>query len=285
MAARVLDGDDQVALYYSPVEIPLRKDVTANAEMLQRARQALGEAVFAESRQHLPPEFRDKAETILGTQKASRGLPAAVTHWRADAVCLGSRGLGPIKGLLLGSVANVIVHTVNVPVLVARPSPAKSNQGLHVLLAYDEANADMQAGMLRRVTWPAGSKGSVVAVIDALPGPLPSWMEQRARSADAEALSQVWVNEHQEEKRQLTERLSQFVEQLPEPFHGQAPIVAEGSPAEQIIKTAADCQADIVVVGKTSHGLYQRVVLGTTSETVLHQAPCSVLVVPLRDRP
>jgi nucleotide-binding universal stress UspA family protein len=83
----------------------------------------------------------------------------------------------------------------------------------------------------------------------------------------------------------MAARLAVFNKTLPQVFHESQPIVAEGYPAEQILKTARDCQADIIIVGKTSRGLYQRVVLGTTSETVLQQAPCSVLIVPLREKP
>ncbi len=285
LAGRLIDANDEIAFYYSPVEIPLQGSASTNHAMLDRARQALGEAVFAESRSHLPEPFRGNVKTILGTQKPMRGVIAAVGDWRADVVCVGSRGLGPIQSMLLGSVASAVVQSVQIPILVARESlPAKA-QGPRVLLAYDRTNAAMQAAALHNFAWPAGSECQVLDVIDALPGPLPAWMEKRARSADAEAMTQAWVNEHQEEKQECIERLQAFRQSLPEVFHACTPIVAEGHPAEQILRVAGESKADLIVVGKSSRTLYQRTMLGSTSRAVLQQANCSVLVVPLREAP
>lgn len=285
LAGRLVDANDEIALYYSPVEIPLHGDATTNHAMLDRARQALGEAVFEESRNHLPAAIRDKVQTILGTQKPIRGVIAAVQEWRADVVCVGSRGLGPIQSMLLGSVASAVVQSVQVPVLVARELSQPQRAGLRVLLAYDRSNAATQAAALSGFAWPAGSECKIVDVIDALPGPLPAWMEQRARSADAEAMSEAWVHEHQVERQECVERLQTFRQSLPKEFRDCQPVVAEGHPAEQILRVAAEAPTDLIVVGKTSRNLYQRVMLGSTSRTVLQQAECSVLVVPLHEAP
>ncbi|MBL9124753.1 MAG: hypothetical protein JNG90_14040, partial [Planctomycetaceae bacterium] len=60
MAGRLIGPQDQVAFYYSPVEIPLQGDATTTHAMLDRARQALGDAVFSESRSRLPAPLRDQ---------------------------------------------------------------------------------------------------------------------------------------------------------------------------------------------------------------------------------
>ena len=39
-------------------------------------------------------------------------------------------------------------------------------------------------------------------------------------------------------------------------------------------------QADIIVVGMHGHGFMAHALSGSTSERVLHHAPCPVLVVP-----
>lgn len=284
-ACRLVQVGDEIAIYYSPVDIPLKSEATTSHEMLDRARQALGDAVFDESRKRLPEPLQAKVETILGTQRASRGLVAAVSDWRADVVCVGSRGLGPIKSLLLGSVATAIVQSVHVPILVVRAKRQPPANGVRVLLAYDPTNAAEQAAALQSFSWPAGSVGQVISVIDSMPAPLPSWMEHRARSADAEAMSQAWVQGHQEEKRRIAEQLAAFNQTLPEIFHASTPLVAEGHAAEQILHAATQSQTDLIVVGKTSRSLYQRVMLGSTSQAVLQQADCSVLVVPQRETP
>jgi nucleotide-binding universal stress UspA family protein len=52
-----------------------------------------------------------------------------------------------------------------------------------------------------------------------------------------------------------------------------------GEPAEQLIETAAEIGADLVVVGRRSRSAIQRLVLGSVSADVVRGADCDVLVV------
>lgn len=55
--------------------------------------------------------------------------------------------------------------------------------------------------------------------------------------------------------------------------------VAVGKPAAEIVKTAKEWPADVIVIGSHGrHGL-ERALLGSVAERVMRHAPCSVLVV------
>ena len=66
-------------------------------------------------------------------------------------------------------------------------------------------------------------------------------------------------------------------------FAGWGPKVHErlrsGSPATEIVKTAKQLNAGLVVVGSGSRGLSDTILLGSTAQRVQHSAPCPVLVV------
>jgi nucleotide-binding universal stress UspA family protein len=51
-----------------------------------------------------------------------------------------------------------------------------------------------------------------------------------------------------------------------------------GKPAEQIILSAAETNADLIVVGQRDQGTLARWLNGSVGESILHQPPCSVLV-------
>ena len=46
-----------------------------------------------------------------------------------------------------------------------------------------------------------------------------------------------------------------------------------------IVEEAQNWEADLIIVGSHGHGFWKRSFLGSTSDKVIHNAPCSVLVV------
>ncbi|MCC7085241.1 MAG: universal stress protein [Pirellulales bacterium] len=286
-AVRFVDGArDQIAFYYSPVEVPLKSEQDAGPEMRQRARQALADAVFLEARKRLPEALASAVHTIVGTQQPAHGLIVAADSWRADVIAVGARGLGPIQSMFLGSVSRQVVQVGSVPVLVVRPDSTPSDPAVRLLLAYDPASAQQQAEITSQFKWPVGTRGQVIRVVESmLAGPLPAWLEQQARDADCEAMAQAWVLEHAKEVQQQREEVTAYLQKLPFVFHGHAPIVVEGHVGDQILKAIKANNIDIAILGKTAGGALKRMLVGSTSAQILNNAPCSVLVVPLHEIP
>jgi len=55
-----------------------------------------------------------------------------------------------------------------------------------------------------------------------------------------------------------------------------------GDPATTIVDRALSIGADLIVMGTHGHRGFKRLLLGSVTETVLHEAPCPVLTVPPR---
>jgi len=55
--------------------------------------------------------------------------------------------------------------------------------------------------------------------------------------------------------------------------------VVKGSPKQEIVEEAENWGADLIIMGSHGYGFWQRALLGSVSESVVHHAPCSVLVV------
>lgn len=58
-------------------------------------------------------------------------------------------------------------------------------------------------------------------------------------------------------------------------------ILAHGAPAASILKLASSLPAELVVIGSPGETLLKSVLFGSVVETIVHWAPCAVLVVPV----
>ncbi|MEO7674385.1 MAG: universal stress protein [Pyrinomonadaceae bacterium] len=52
-----------------------------------------------------------------------------------------------------------------------------------------------------------------------------------------------------------------------------------GSPDSRIVETAESWKADLIVIGSHGYNRWERLLLGSVSDSVVHHAPCSVLIV------
>lgn len=55
--------------------------------------------------------------------------------------------------------------------------------------------------------------------------------------------------------------------------------ILNGSPESRIVETAEEIQADLIIVGSHGYNRWERLLLGSVSDSVVHHAPCSVLIV------
>ena len=55
--------------------------------------------------------------------------------------------------------------------------------------------------------------------------------------------------------------------------------VLDGSPERVIVEKAESWNADLIVIGSHGRGFWSRTMIGSVSDSVVHHAPCSVLVV------
>ena len=96
--------------------------------------------------------------------------------------------------------------------------------------------------------------------------------------AAAEAYASGMADEDQfEESRSL---LDQEVIRLRRRGLTGTTIVTNGHPPEQIIETAREVGADLVVIGHRTHGLWSRLANDAVGVQLVKDPPCSILVVP-----
>ena len=55
--------------------------------------------------------------------------------------------------------------------------------------------------------------------------------------------------------------------------------ILHGSPESRIVEKAREIKADLIIVGSHGYNRWERFLLGSVSDAILHHAPCSVLLV------
>jgi nucleotide-binding universal stress UspA family protein len=201
------------------------------------------------------------------------GFPAEQLIGRsasAQLVVLGSRGLGGFSGLVVGSIAVAVVTHGHCPVVVVRgETPATEPSPERPVVVGVDGSAASDAAVLFAFEAAAARHVPVVAVH--------TWTDI-ALGIGWEAPD--WQRIEAEAKNMLTERMATARER-----HRDVPVqlvVAQDRPAPTLLEAARTAQ--LIVVGSRGRGGFRGLLLGSTSQALIHHSPCPVAVVPLRDR-
>jgi nucleotide-binding universal stress UspA family protein len=288
---RLLSAErDELVLLFATPDISFGDD-RLDPAIEVRARTALSRTVLEAALERLPTAWQKRAATRDVAGPASSRLLEAIGEEGADLVAVGFRGTsGIIEQFMLGSVSRTIVHSAKVPVLVVKSqaasaepvkqSPGSATKHVHVLMAYDDAQfAERSAAVLKDFAWPAETRGWAMTVVRPMfIADLPDWIKLK-RDPDVAAMASAWESEHQQNLVAARGELEKLLAMLPACFAGAELIVAEGRPAEEILAQVREKAIDLVVMGSRGSASLRERLLGSTSEQVLREAACSVLIV------
>ncbi|MGE3154861.1 MAG: universal stress protein [Nitrospiraceae bacterium] len=221
-----------------------------------------GERILATTTASLPMDV-GPSSTKLETGKAADVILALAAEIRPDLIVLGSRGLNPLKELLLGSVSHRIVAHAPCSVLVVNRPVRTCEQ---VLVAI-EGKWDSEAAIRWLRTKPFRTMPEI-QVLTVLPFSPPPWP---AGAAVSKAMEQ-----------EVVERASWFLEDLVQQVvamgYPAKPLVVIGSPAVAIMEQIQKVKPDLLLIGCRQREGLTRFVLGSVSHTLLHRSPCPVLL-------
>jgi nucleotide-binding universal stress UspA family protein len=260
-------GDVPSAYAYSEAEIFGREFQILRARAEQYARERLDEE--AEKVRSMGGEV---AGSHAGGGSADAEIVRLAEELDAGLVILGSRGFGPLRRAVMGSVSSSVVRHAHGSVLVVR---GDGREGDHlpgrILLAFDgskEANAATRAAV--EISRATGSELHVVYALNAEPQmPYPD-----------PVMSDTWKENLEEIKRKSRAWVDQQVERVEaEGAKVEDVHVAFGKPDGVIVKLGEELEAGLIVTGSRGLGGVRRALMGSVSDSVVHHAHCSVLVV------
>ncbi|MDP2319059.1 MAG: universal stress protein [Acidobacteriota bacterium] len=195
----------------------------------------------------------------------------------ADLLVVGTHGRGGFERFFIGSVAEKVLRKAPCPVLTVPPQAGVgSPPEVHfknILCPMDFSPSALHAfGFAVDLARQAGGTVTVLHVIESLPDDAPS------------PYAHYSVPEYREHLvDDARQRLHALIAEEPRTGGAILDRVEHGRPHREILRTAAETPADLIVMGAQGRGGLDLALFGSTTQTVVRAAPCPVLTVRMQD--
>ncbi|WP_017573236.1 universal stress protein [Nocardiopsis halotolerans] len=219
--------------------------------------------------------YADQArpEVDVATVLAPEDAPAALLDEALpeDVIVVGTRGLGGVRAIMLGSVSVRASSEAPCPVVVVphveNPPPHRGR----VVVGVDGSDSSRRA--LRFALHEALVSGSEVVVVNSWEMPLPA--DAESLTADARLLHEDMFDRQSEEV--VAGLLAEVVDDRTEHLEITA-LRTQSNPVDALLEAGQD--ADLLVVGSRGRGGVRGLVMGSVSQGVLRHARVPVAVLP-----
>lgn len=190
----------------------------------------------------------------------------------ADLLVMGTHGRGGFDRLFLGSVTEKVMRSTDVPVLTVPPHGRAPGAGLYhtILCPVDFSDASTLA--LEYALLLAKEAEDARLVLLHVVEPFPEQL-QAASIAHLERDDRVRLVE------ETTRLLAQAVPEQARTWCKPEIHVAFGKASREIVRVAADCSADLIVLGVHGRGAIDRWIFGSTTPRVVRESASPVLTV------
>jgi len=203
-------------------------------------------------------------DALVREGNVAQQVSSAIRQFQADRVLLGTRSRSKLGKLLLGSVAEQVLRSVNLPVMTVGPEA-------HLAVGSDDQQrVVLHATSLREASRPSAALACQIAadhkakliLMHVLP---PTDEMERAglpTGLDSSAMYEL---------RALAAEVGANC------CLSAEPVVVHGNPFIEILAEASACHADLIVLGATQHSVFENLTRDRTVYQVLAHAQCPVL--------
>lgn len=185
-------------------------------------------------------------------------------------IVMGSRGLGGLSGMVMGSVSAAVVSHASCPVVVVREDNHVTEETKYgpVVVGVDGSGVSQKA--IETAFKEADARGAELIAVH-------TWMDMQVQAslAGLSAAQQQWQVVEEEQNALLGHRLAGWQERFPDVK------VTKVVTRDRPVRALADASegAQLLVVGSHGRGGFKGMLLGSTSRALLQAAPCPMMVV------
>ncbi len=247
------------AVYFDEEEFSIAPDQ-------REKRFELGRAACLSSKEAVSSQLGIEIESLVCEGEASDIITETAREKKADLIAMGTHGRRGLNRLIMGSVTSSVLVNSPVDVIVIKKLDAKSPGAYpSILLPFDGSEFSKKA--LERACQLSKLDGSEVTILYVIPryeemiGFFRTDSIRRSLSSEAEKIVDG------ARKIASAQGISVKTE------------IREGQTADEIVKAASRLKKDLIVMGTYGWQGINKVIMGSTTERVVMDAPCPVLAV------
>jgi nucleotide-binding universal stress UspA family protein len=264
----------RLAFVHQPVPISaLPPDVAGTAAGYDRYARAMEENYLRQTAVRIRESTGLTVTTALLDGPVGRTLAAEVTEFAADLVVMTTHGRGAVSRFWMGSVADELVRTLDIPVLLLRADTELDRiLPRRVLVPLDgSARSETALDYAARL---AKLSGGTIELLQVVPPLVPVVL-------DGSPMSPAIMTSPDDNllATSATEYLDSRAAWLrADGIETTITVVTDSSPARAIVETADRDGVDLVAIATHGAGGIRRMVLGSVTDKVLRASPRPLLV-------
>lgn len=185
-------------------------------------------------------------------------------------IVMGSRGLGGLSGMVLGSVSGAVVSHASCPVVVVREdnNVTEDNKYGPVVVGIDGSGVSRRAAEMAFAE--AQARGAELVAVH-------TWIDSQVQAPGAgfTVPDERWEAAHREKSELLENYLRDLGASYPDVKVSK--LVTRDRPVRALTEAAEGAQ--LLVTGSHGRGGFKGMLLGSTSRALLQSAPCPMMVV------
>ncbi len=268
-----LRESDEIRLLHVVNFVPLLHDIEDYSEIIFNLKQEVAPKILDEAVEVVKHTASVLSTSVLEGDVVEKIIDAA-THWEADLIVLGSKGLKGLKSILIGSVARNVVVKAKLPVLVIRESQWDVSDKIKILFATDGSEyANSAAEVLTGVPFPDDSEITIIYVVQSAVHDIPERFYIEVDDRMKQRVADIRQKEFAEAERVIEKAQSI----LGSRYNNIRTVIKVGDPSTEILSFADRMNTDIIVTG--CRGLKGfKGIMGSVSRDVMRYAKSSFLI-------
>lgn len=183
-------------------------------------------------------------------------------------IVMGSRGLGGLSGMVLGSVSAAVVSHASCPVVVVREDNAVTEETKYGPVVVGVDGSDVSTKATQVAFEEANARGAELYAVH-------TYMDNSSPAAGAIVSEDQLQQVDTQRAEKLDQALAPFAQKFPDVTVKK--IITRDRPVRALVEQAQNAQ--LLITGSHGRGGFKGMLLGSTSRALLQAAPCPMMVV------